>query len=157
MEEINKFIQFINNLVDDEFCNYIDNLDPRYYFLHGGCLEFAKVLKHFIPASTYMINSSLGHVAIKIEDTVYDATGIINNNEFVHLKDEELYLIEDIYGIKEIKFGDMVVHKAIINELYSCSGDYVSKLVASINKKIYNNQYILKKQFKYKKSIAKRI
>ena len=47
------------------FDNYLDGIPSRYYFLNGGCLEFVKILKHFIPNLEYVISKDKNHLELQ--------------------------------------------------------------------------------------------
>lgn len=133
MKDVELLIEFICDLVDDEFSGYLGDVPAKYYFLHGGCLEFAKVLNHFVPHSFLMINQTFDHFAIKINDDVYDCTGKIEKEKFNKVDIDFLEKYQHYYGIPEIKFEKKEVSVALISELNECSGDYVKKLVKQIN------------------------
>lgn len=131
-EKVIEFINFINELVDDEFSEYLD-VPARYYFLHGGCLELAKVLRYYIPESTMAINENGDHIAIKYRNNLYDGTGKIEAPErFFELNDDDVLYLSDYLGRNEIKFERKSVDNAIIQELEQCSGNYVKNLISNI-------------------------
>lgn len=132
---IEELIDFICELVDDEFSEYLGGMSSRHYFLHGGCLEFAKTLNHFFPESFIVINQSFDHIALEMNDNVYDCTGEIEKEKFKRVELDFLEKYQDYYGIREIKFEKKEVSAALISELNECSGDYVKKLVKKINNK----------------------
>lgn len=132
---IETLINFIKDLVKDEFDYALDYVEPEYYFQHGGCLEFAKILKHYINDSSIVISKDKNHFAVKYEDEVYDVTGKLSNpTEFTEVNQEYIQQYQEQYG-RNIKIEDKTVDNAIIDELNNCSGDYVEQLVSNINKK----------------------
>jgi hypothetical protein len=131
-----EFIDFIIDLTDDEFDNYLDGISSRYYFDHGGCLEFVKILKHFIPNLEYVISKEKNHVAVKKDNNIFDCNGLRTDNENFELITEDVLIdLEDYLGIPEVKFENKKVNDAIVNELKMCSGNYVKKIVHNINSK----------------------
>lgn len=129
-----EFIDFIVDLIDDEFDNYLDGIPSRYYFLNGGCLEFVKILKHFIPNLEYVISKDKNHVAVKIENHIFDCTGYrIDDENFEIISEQELVYLEDYFGIPEVKFENKNVDETVVNEIKQCSGDYVKNLVLRLN------------------------
>ena len=120
--------------MNDEFAHCIDYVDSRYYFTHGGCLEFAKVLNHYLIGSKIVISKDFEHFAVWFNGDIYDAYGIVSDKDsFFSVTYEELSLIEYKYGLG-LKFNGQFVDMAIINEVNNCSGDYVGKLLQKINK-----------------------
>ena len=126
------FIQFILDLVSDEFYQYLSPVPVKYYFLNGGCLELAKVLKHYYPEGDYVINDQKNHIAFLYQKQVYDANGIAEESkwEIVHLLSE----LEDYYGNKEIYFEHLLPHQAILKEIDEIDANIVKKMQKKINK-----------------------
>lgn len=132
---IEELIVFICELVDDEFSEFVDGVSSKYYFLNGGCLEFAKTLNYFFPNSFFVINQSFDHIALEINDDIYDCTGKVEKEKFERVEADFLENYQHYYGIPEIKFDKKEVSIALISELNECSGDYIKKLVKKINNK----------------------
>ena len=120
------FIRFILDLVSDEFYQYLSPVPIKYYFLNGGCLELAKVLKHYYPAGKIIINEKRNHILFLYQDKLYDATGELKLDTYEEIKD--INLIEDYIGNKEVRFERKQPHHAIIEELESIHDNYVKKL-----------------------------
>lgn len=128
---VEEFIYFIKDLVNDEFDYCIDYVDSEYYFLHGGCLEFAKVLHYYLNGSYIVIRDDLEHFAVWYNDNYYDVTGKINSNHlYRRLSEKEILSIEHYYGNPEVNFSDLT----LINEINCCSGDYAKKLLCKIHR-----------------------
>lgn len=121
-----QFIDFILELVDDEFYQYLDSIPAQYYFLNGGCIEFAKILKYYYPNGTFVIDQNKDHVAFLYENTIYDATGIVKEGKWNIVKN--LDIIENTLGNTEIKFENKTPHIAIINEISQINPDYIKKI-----------------------------
>ena len=120
------FIQFILDLVSDEFYQYLSPVPVKYYFLNGGCLELAKVLKHYYPEGDYVINDRKDHIAFLYQEQVYDANGIAeeSNWEIINHLEE----LEDYYGNKEIYFEHLLPHQAILKEFDEIDASIVKKM-----------------------------
>lgn len=123
---IEELINFIIDLVNDEFSRFLSPVHARYYFLNGGCLELAKVLKHYYPAGKIIINEKRNHILFLYQDKLYDATGELKLDTYEEIKD--INLIEDYIGNKEVRFERKQPHHAIIEELESIHDNYVKKL-----------------------------
>ena len=123
---IEELINFIIDLVNDEFSRFLSPVHARYYFLNGGCLELAKVLKHYYPAGKIIINEKRNHILFLYQDKLYDATGELKLYTYEEIKD--INLIEDYIGNKEVRFERKQPHHAIIEELESIHDNYVKKL-----------------------------
>ena len=129
---IEELINFIIDLVNDEFSRFLYPVHARYYFLNGGCLELAKVLKHYYPACKIIINEKRNHILFLYQDKLYDATGELKLNIYEEIKD--INLIEDYIGNKEVRFERKQPHHAIIEELESIHDNYVKKLTNKTSK-----------------------
>lgn len=117
MEKYNleKFIEFVADLVDefDFFCEV--NINSKYYFLNGGCYELFKVVNHYFKDTKCVINKDLTHCAIFYNNEIYDITGKIKNKQDYRFIDkEDICYLENILNIKELK------NENIINELDKC-------------------------------------
>ena len=121
------FIKFILDLVSDEFYQYVSPVPIKYYFLNGGCLELAKVLKHYYPEGQYVINEQKNHIAFLYQEQVYDANGVAEkaNWEIVNNVSD----LEDYYGNKDIYFEHFLPHQAILKELNEIDKNIMKKLV----------------------------
>lgn len=129
MEE---FIYFILDLVDDEFSRFLYPFRAQYYFLNGGCLELAKVLKHYYPTGKIVINGNRNHILFLYQGDTYDATGKVKLNPYEEVMD--MSLIEDFIGNHEIKFEGKMPHDAIIEELTQINDNYIKKLTNRTSK-----------------------
>lgn len=116
MEGILKFIDFINNLVNDEFNNFMD-CDSKYYFQHGGCLEFAKILKYYLKNGQIVINKEHSHIALLIDNVIYDSYGIVKWTDYEIVKEEEIDILEDFHNNYEILFEHKKPSVAVIDEI----------------------------------------
>lgn len=128
MEE---FISFILDLVDDEFYQYLDYQNARYYFLNGGCLELVKVLMHYYPSGKVVINDKYNHIAFLYNGNIYDATGLVKEGKFSIL--ENIEEADDYLGRGEIRFEHKRPNQAIIEELNKIDISFIHKLVKSSN------------------------
>lgn len=72
IDKIDTLIAFIIDLFNDEFSQYIDNIDSLWYFSHGGCYELAKIVKHYFPESQYVMRKDFNHCAVLLEGKIYD-------------------------------------------------------------------------------------
>lgn len=162
MSEILEFIKYVNDYLDDDYREYIDFIGAENYFTHGGCYEFAKIIKHFIPSAIiYRSNPKsekyYDHIIVKIGDNYYNATGIIPNpiaeSEFYEVSDEELEIIPDFIGIPEVNIEGISIDNIIINEtklvISESPGKSIDKLLTTINENIANTE----KTIKYSKKI----
>lgn len=140
MDNVESLIKFIEELVNDEFDYCIDYIDAEYYFMHGGCLELAKILKKLIPEVEIVINDQLDHFAIKYHDNLYDATGKIKDqNSFCEISSSDIRTYEQYYGIPDIKFEHKSVDETIIDEIKEINCDYVKKLIHNIKNLTHSN------------------
>ncbi len=129
---IEELINFIIDLVDDEFSRFLYPFRAQYYFLNRGCLELAKVLKHYYPTGKMVINDHRNHILFLYQGDIYDATGKVKLNTYEEVID--MSLIENFIGNHEIKFEGKMPHDAIIEELTQINDDYIKKLINRTSK-----------------------
>lgn len=142
MTEILQFIAYINGYIDDDYREYVDFVPSTYYFTNGGCYEFAKIIKHFIPSaiiyhSNHNSEKYKNHIIVKIGNFYYDSKGLIKNeiaeSEFYEVNDAELDIISDFIGYN----GKRPLDDLIINEtemiLSESSGKSILELLNIIN------------------------
>ena len=97
---IDRFINFINELVDDEFDYILGGASAEYYFLHGGCYELYKIVSHYYKDANCVINKNLDHCAILYNNSIYDASGIIENKENYQVaSNEDIEYMERHFGL----------------------------------------------------------
>lgn len=73
---VDKFIEFVIDLVNEDLIFMEREVDSVYYFMHGGCYELYEIVKNYFPQVKCMIENSFEHCAIGHEGKIYDATGI---------------------------------------------------------------------------------
>lgn len=115
---IEYFIEFIIDLVNEFDFFYTQQINSRYYFLNGGCYELYKVVKHYFPDVICVITKTLDHCGIFYNNNVYDANGKVQNpNNFVIAREIDIKYMEDSFGrgIKNLE------SEHIIEELELCS------------------------------------
>lgn len=115
--DLGKFIEFIVELVSEFDIFYERDIDSKYYFLHGGCYELYKVVKHYFPLCQCMISKDLKHCAILYNNEIFDITGKLNNKDnFMLATSEDFRYMERSFGlnIEELKNSN------IINEIDKC-------------------------------------
>lgn len=151
MLEIKQFISYINGYLDDDYREYIDFVGAEYYFTHGGCYEFAKIIKHFIP-SAILYRSNLKsskykeHIIVKINESYYDAKGEIPKEiallHFYAISDEEEAMLTDFIGKTEVNVKGIKIDDLIIKEteliIAECPNRSIDKLINTINGKNTN-------------------
>ena len=117
MEKYNleKFIEFVADLVDEFDFFYEREINSKYYFLNGGCYELFKVINHYFPESRCVINKDLNHCAILYNGEIYDITGKIENKkDYRFVISQDIVYLESMINIRELN------NKHIINELDKC-------------------------------------
>lgn len=115
--DLGKFIDFIVDLVNEFDIFYDREVDSKYYFLHGGCYELYKIVKHYFPNSQCMISKDLKHCAILYDNNIFDITGRLNNkNYFMLATVEDIRYMERCFGLHI----DELKSCYIINEIEKC-------------------------------------
>lgn len=122
-DSIEKFIEFVKDLVNEFDFLYEQQVDSEYYFLHGGCYELYKVVKYYFPNVQCVIKKDLKHCAILYNDKIYDITGKINDIENYRIADtEDIRYMEHCFGlnIKELQKENIIIEleKCLIKELF---------------------------------------
>ena len=145
MDEMLEFINFINDLVNDEFGFYLDYVDSRYYFEHGGCLEFAQVLQNFFPNGQIKIRKDLDHFAFSYNDILYDTTGIVTEKEdYFNISKEDIETYKEQYG-RGIKFEGQEVVSVLTEEIKKCRVDFLIDKIR--NRSLLGTNKEVKKSF----------
>ena len=118
---VEKFIEFIVDLANDELYERLDG-NAKNYFLHGGCYQLAKVVKEYIPKSQIVINNESEHCGIYYDGYIYDAGGIIKDKSKFHIaKSDDIKYMEEKFGIPEKEnINNGKVSDFLIKELKSC-------------------------------------
>ncbi len=125
MEDMLLFIDFINNLVNDTFASFLDHVDARYYFNHGGCLEFAEVLQNFFPKGKIQIRKDFDHFVFSYNDILYDTNGRVKEKEdYFNISKEDIENYKERYG-RGVKFEGKDVVSALTEEIKKCRMDFL--------------------------------
>ena len=123
-----QFIEFIIDLANEELSDYLDR-DAKEYFLHGGCFEFAKIVRKYVKRCDIVINEDLNHCGIIFDGNIYDATGKIKETQgFRKANNEDIEYMKDRFGIPEKTYiqGEKVSNY-LIRELKHCNIDNMIK------------------------------
>ena len=126
MNPICNFIEFINDLTNDEFSSTLEYIPSKVYFKNGGCYELVKTLQHFLPDSGVYLSNDFNHCAFFYKGILYDTDGIIEDiNEFHPATEEDLIYLNDesFYGRIEIKFNGKNQSEALIETIKDCRID----------------------------------
>lgn len=123
---VDELIKFIIPLFVDEFNIVYNKEDAIFYFLHGGCFELAKVIKHYFPSSNYALSKDFQHIAILYNEKIYDASLCLEKDEKSYYNTElsnfNVVTEEDInnstvnYG-RDIFINGKTIDEAIIEEI----------------------------------------
>ena len=157
MNPVCKFIQFIKELTDDEFCYYLGYIPSTIYFKNGGCYELVKTLKYFLPeGEIYLAHDSeqyIDHCALFYKGILYDIDGVINNNNLFHAVDKtdmEYLDDESFYGRNEIKFEKKQPSEALIEEIKKCKIEYMIEACKNMddNPDYYSQKKLVKSNLK---------
>lgn len=153
MDEIKQFINYINGYLDDDYREYIDFLGAEYYFTHGGCYEFAKIIKHFIPSSIlYRSNPKSSeykdHIIVKINESYYDAEGEVPKefatSHFYQISDEEERRLTDLIGEIEVDVEGIKIDELIIKEtelfITESPDNNIARIINIINERNINGE-----------------
>ena len=119
------FIDFINDLVNDMFASFLDHVDAKYYFNHGGCLEFAEVLQNFFPKGKIQIRKDFDHFAFSYNDVLYDTNGRVKEKEdYFNISKEDIETYKERYG-RGVKFYGQDVVNALTEEIKKCRMNFL--------------------------------
>ena len=99
-DKMEKFIDFVIDLVEEDEFFYNTGLDAKNYFLNGGCYELYKIINHYFPTTKCMVIENCCHCAIGYKNNIYDATGKLENKDEFRLANEvDKKYMEDNFGI----------------------------------------------------------
>ena len=117
-----QFIDFIVDLADEELYSFFDG-NARAFFLHGGCFEFAKIIKSNIKHSKIIINKEENHCGVLYRGKLYDANGLIKDkNNFRLASTQDIKFMEDNFGIPEKRYINGIrIVDFLNNELKFCN------------------------------------
>lgn len=134
MNDMMQFITFIKELVDDEFYQAIEPVSAEAYFAGGGCYEFAKILKTFLPESKIMMRKDYKHCAVFYKGNIYDAKGVCEKEDFQDLTEEDQLRLDDplLCGRSEIKFEGKEVATAVSEEIKLCRMESLLERITSL-------------------------
>ena len=123
-----KFIDFVVDLANEELYQYLDG-DAKKYFLQGGCLEFATIIKAYIKQCEIVINKALNHCAIQYKGKMYDARGEIKDrSDFNRADDLDLLYMKERFGIPEKTYiNGKRISDYLVNELKLCNVNQLIK------------------------------
>lgn len=115
---IDKFIEFVIDLVNEDPIFMEREIDSTYYFMHGGCYELYKIVKNYFPQVQCMIENSFEHCAIGYEGKIFDATGIRQDvSNFQVATEEDIEYMDNRFGLN---LKNLEVSK-IIQEINECN------------------------------------
>lgn len=74
--------------------------EAREIYLHGGCYEFLKIIKEFVPDIVFYIHKENQHCVFSFEGNLYDANGVINShiNDYKVADEKEKQFMESTFG-----------------------------------------------------------
>lgn len=115
--KIDKFIEFVIDLVNEDQFFYESQVNSKYYFLHGGCYELYKIVKYFFPQVKCLMETNLNHCAIEYEGNIYDASGIREDKKnFTLATEEDIEYLNRSFGLH---LNDLESPK-IIDDIKEC-------------------------------------
>lgn len=127
-------INYINRLTDELFFHKTSMEAIELYTL-GGCYEFAKIIKKFVPDSVIYITNpnEISHCAIYYENKLYDATGDITYEiDKYHEADKlDIIYMEDCYGgfFPDLKLANIIIYEMKHRDLSNILDNLTKKRV----------------------------
>ena len=146
MNPICRFIDFIEVLTDDEYDHILECIPSKYYFKNGGCYEFVKTLKHFLPNGEVYVSNDFNHCAFFYKGILYDIDGIIEDiNSFHAATPDDFEYLNDEYffGRIEIKFDGVAPSAALVQDILQCR---IDRLIEECKELDDNPNYYTNKQ-----------
>lgn len=110
-------IGFINDLATDLFYDkvYINGED---LFKSGGCYEFYKIIRHYVPSIELVIHKSIDHVAFLYNGDIYDASGKVDSSLYRKLTKEDVDYISEYFGNG---VSNLHLSETILSEIKLCN------------------------------------
>ena len=94
-----QFINFVIDLANEDLYTQLDG-NAKMYFLHGGCFEFAKILKQYVKGSQIVLNKEFNHCGVLYSGNVYDATGMVKEKDkFIKVNENDLKYMENYFHL----------------------------------------------------------
>ena len=98
-DKMERFIQFVVDLVGEDDFFYETGLNATDYFLNGGCYELYKIVNYYFPTTKCMVRNDCEHCAVGYDDNIYDATGKLENqDEFRLANEDDINYMKDNFG-----------------------------------------------------------
>ena len=95
------FISFIVDLINEDMYEKFDGYGAKWFLLHGGCYEFAKILCSYIKGSKIVLDQSAQHCGVLCKNgVIYDANGKVISGNF-KIATEDIRYMENSFGIVE--------------------------------------------------------
>ena len=95
------------------------------FYTYGGCYEFVKIVKHFLPNIKIFVNKGrkIEHCIFSYNDILYDANGEIKNIEDYRIATkEDIEYMERNFGKDEVRYINGIPFvEAMIEILNSCN------------------------------------
>lgn len=114
---LDKFIEFVIDLVNEDPIFLEREVNSKYYFMHGGCYELYKITKNYFPQVKCMIEINLKHCAIEYQGEIYDATGIRDDvQNFKVATEDDIEYMDTSFGLN---LKDLEASK-IIEDIKKC-------------------------------------
>lgn len=128
MKEPNEVLKVIDSIltITDEDYSSKGLIDGEAYitYLNGKCYYFAYILEQLLGCGDYMINNERNHIALKVGNYIYDASGIADSHDFSLVEGEDLVLIENLLmGDKGEKEFNKTLSTNIINKVKNLNKD----------------------------------
>lgn len=109
--DVEKFIEFVVDLVNEDEIFLNREVDAAYYFTHGGCYELYKIVHHYFKDVICMINKENDHCAIGYDSEIYDAYGSRKDKEnFYIATKKDIQYMQDRFGlsIKQLEANKII-------------------------------------------------
>ena len=97
---IDKFIEFIIDLANEDEVFIGTTFNAKMYFMSGGCYELYKIVKYYYPNAECLISKENNHCAILYKDKIYDATGIRTDvDNFKITNSDDIEYMDNYFGL----------------------------------------------------------
>lgn len=91
LHPLESIININGKLINYFNCNIYD------LFLNNYCLEYYNILKKIYPNSYMVLEKNKEHIAILIDDAIYDVTGLRENNDFILADSYNINFVNSFY------------------------------------------------------------
>ena len=119
--KISEFINFVIDLMNEEYSEFFINTNAKDFFLRVGCYDLVKIVKHYYPNSKIMIHINNENCAIEYKGEVYNASGIVNKDNYKKASSDDISYLETYFNPDIEVYNQKSIPENLIYEIDKCN------------------------------------